>query len=83
MVGLCNENISRIAQVAILTAFASSAVAQDSEKSLELTSYLWFPKTASSVDTPLGTIACELSARDAIEDLDFGIMGTAVWRNGP
>ena len=59
------------------------AVAQESRWTYDLSFNLWLSDTAVSTDTPFGVVDTELSFSDAIQDLDFALMGTAEARNGP
>ena len=45
--------------------------------------YGWLPALSSRIGTPLGTIDADLSASDAISNLDFAFMGAVEARRGP
>lgn len=49
---------------------------------IDASSYLWFPESTSNVVTPFGTASSTLGVSDALEALDFGLMGTVTARKG-
>ncbi len=65
-----------------LAAAASPAAAQDAGWSFAASAYLWLPALSTSIDTDEGTIDTDLSASDAIADLEFAFMGAFEARNG-
>ncbi|WP_176559460.1 outer membrane beta-barrel protein [Rubellimicrobium roseum] len=73
----------REAVLAVALAYTALPAAAQEGWTIEATTYLWFPTTASTVQTPFGPAETELSAKDALEDLEFGIMGTVISRRGP
>lgn len=68
--------------VLALTCFAGMANAQEADWSYRSTLYLWFPGMSASVETPDGTIDGDLSASDALSNLDMGFMGTFAAQHG-
>lgn len=66
-----------------LGAAAGPAAAGDTDWQIEASSYLWFPESTSRVVTSFGTASSTLGASDALEALDFGLMGTVTARRGP
>jgi len=68
----------RLLMMSALAAFGGAvpALAQDANWNYSATSYLWFPQTTTGMETPRGTAEAELSAKDALENLDMGIMLT-------
>jgi hypothetical protein len=50
--------------------------------SFTLTPNIWLPSTDVSVATPQGDVDASISARDALSDLDFALMGTFEARQG-
>lgn len=60
----------------------ASAAAQDASWSYDLSSYMWFPKTVTKVDTPYGIAESKLSVGDALDALDFGVMVSGTARRG-
>jgi hypothetical protein len=46
------------------------------------TLYLWFPGLTASADTVHGTVEGEVSAQDALSNLQMGFMGTVAAQNG-
>lgn len=59
------------------------AAAQEGGWSYSLSGYLWMSATDVTADTPFGEVSAELSFRDALSDLKFGLMGSFEARNGP
>jgi hypothetical protein len=57
--------------------------AQDSDWTFNLAFYAWFNDTTITADTPRGEVEAELSFSDALESLDFALMGAGEARNGP
>lgn len=62
---------------------APLAWADDGGWTLDVSSYLWFAETRTRVDTPFGTASSTLSARDAVDALDAGVMAGLYARRGP
>lgn len=60
----------------LLAVAAGPAAAQDGVWNFAATGYLWLPTIRSTVDTDIGSIESTLSASDALNDLNFGFMGT-------
>lgn len=54
--------------------YVSPTLADSADWQIDVSSYMWFPKTETSVETPLGTVSSDLSARDALDALDIGVM---------
>ena len=61
---------------------AHSAAAQDADWRYKATLYGWFPGLSASVDTRFGTVETDVSASDALENLDMAFMGTLAAQNG-
>ncbi|RMH81795.1 hypothetical protein EA796_22630 [Pseudomonas sp. AOB-7] len=61
----------------------SPALADSADWQIAASSYMWFPKTESSVETSLGTVSSDLSARDALDALDVGVMLGVSAQRGP
>jgi hypothetical protein len=61
---------------------AQSATAQEADWRYKATFYGWFPGLAASVDTRFGTVDADVSAADALENLDMAFMGTFGAQNG-
>lgn len=59
--------------VALMT---GQAHAQDRDWQFQATGNLWLPTTRVTVDTPRGSVSGKLSISDAIDDLDFALMGS-------
>ena len=55
---------------------AQSASAQEADWRYKATIYGWFPGLSASVDTRFGTVETDVSASDALENLDMAFMGT-------
>ncbi|WP_435609073.1 hypothetical protein [Pseudomonas knackmussii] len=60
-----------------------SVRADDGGWQVDASTYLWFPKTESRVETPFGMASSTLSARDALDALDAGVMAGISARRGP
>lgn len=71
----------RIAATIAAICLAGSASAQDGWE-YRSTLYLWFPGLSSTVDTIHGTVEADVSAQDALADLQFGFMGTVAAQRG-
>ena len=61
---------------------AQSASAQEADWRYKATIYGWFPGLSASVDTRFGTVETDVSASDALENLDMAFMGTFAAQNG-
>lgn len=61
---------------------ASQAAAQDNAWSYSATLYGWFPGTKVDVGTPVGSVEGEVSASDALQELDFAFMGAFTAQRG-
>lgn len=66
------RNLRLAGCIAILS--ACPAMAHESSWNYSATSYLWFPDTTTQVTTPRGTAETDLSVKDALENLDMGVM---------
>ncbi|MGV6803081.1 MAG: outer membrane protein [Ruegeria sp.] len=64
------------------TLMATQALSQQSDWSYEASIYLFMPETETSTETPRGTVDGTLSFSDALENLDFAIMGAFGASNG-
>lgn len=63
-------------------AAAGPAAAAGPDWQIDASSYMWFPESTSNVMTPFGTASSTLGVSDALEALDFGLMGTVTARKG-
>lgn len=70
-----------IAIVAILSVVPVRAQTP-SDWSFDLTGYMWFPETRTTVTTPRGDAQTTLSASDALKNLDVGVMLSGAARRG-
>jgi hypothetical protein len=61
---------------------AQSATAQEADWRYKATFYGWFPGLSASVDTRFGTVDADVSAADALENLDMAFMATFGAQNG-
>jgi hypothetical protein len=61
---------------------AQSATAQEADWRYKATFYGWFPDLSASVDTRFGTVDADVSAADALENLDMAFMATFGAQNG-
>ena len=61
---------------------AQSATAQEADWHYKATFYGWFPGLSASVDTRFGTVDADVSAADALENLDMAFMATFGAQNG-
>ena len=61
---------------------AHSATAQEADWRYKATLYGWFPGLSASVDTRFGTVDADVSAADALENLDMAFMATFGAQNG-
>lgn len=67
----------------LMAAMLAGTAAQAQDWRFDLTSYLWFPETRTSIELPRGTATSELSASDALKNLDAGLMLSGTARRGP
>jgi hypothetical protein len=72
----------RAAIVAAGVLAASPAAAQTSGWTFALSPYAWLPGISTSLDTDFGRVESDLSANDAVADLEFALMGAFEARNG-
>lgn len=68
--------------MATLALAATPVVAQDSQWQYDLSAYLWFPDTTTRIATPNGPVEGTLSAKDALDALEFGVMARLNARRG-
>jgi hypothetical protein len=61
---------------------AQSATAQEADWRYKATFYGWFPGLSASVDTRFGTVDADVSAADALENLDMAFMASFGAQNG-
>lgn len=59
------------------------AMAEEGGWQVDASTYMWFPQTTTGVDTRFGTAESTLSARDALDALDAGVMAGIYARRGP
>ena len=67
--------MNRIVALALGLLAASPLAAQDQDWRFKVMGYLWLPTTNVGVSTPRGTVSAELSVSDALDALDFALMG--------
>jgi opacity protein-like surface antigen len=72
----------KLATALFLTCLATPALAQDSAWDFRTTLYLWFPGMSATVETPEGTVSSDVSAADALSNLDMGFMGSVGAQKG-
>lgn len=61
---------------------AHSATAQEADWRYKATVYGWFPGLSASIDTRFGTVETDVSASDALENLDMAFMATLAAQKG-
>jgi hypothetical protein len=71
----------KLAATVAAICLAGSASAQEAWE-FRSTLYLWFPGLSSTVDTVHGPVEADVSAKDALSDLQFGFMGTVAAQRG-
>lgn len=69
-----------LAAVAALAAPGSAAA--QSEWDYTATFYTWFLGISTTAETPVGDVESEIDFQEALEDLDFGLLGGFEARNG-
>jgi opacity protein-like surface antigen len=80
---MSTSTLKQLAGCAVLQALLSSAaLAQDGGWTYAVSAYGWFNDTAISTDTPQGQVDADLSFSDALDSLDFAVMGATEARNG-
>jgi hypothetical protein len=62
---------------------ASQATAQDGGWTYSATLYGWLPGLDITADTPFGSVEGDVSASDAVTELNFAFLGAFEARNGP
>lgn len=71
----------KLIAAAILACAPVTGLAQEAVE-YDMTAYLWVPTTDTDVATRWGTASTEVSGKDALEALDFGLMLNGSARSG-